>query len=106
MSQVQPVSRAPGVIRDEIPGGFVQENFGHKPETFYSWSSMRQRADALGLMPFVRQLESGKETAYIDAKTMDNARVLLTRGARPRTATEIRCETLETQVRELKSIPA
>ena len=42
------------VIGDDIPGGFVQENFGHKPETFYSWSAMRKRAKELGLEPFVR----------------------------------------------------
>lgn len=55
---------APGhanVVGDEIPGGFVQEHFGHTPEVFYSKHKMAQRADDLGLQPFV-QWKSGKES--------------------------------------------
>lgn len=39
---------------DDIPGGFVQEHFGHTPEVFYSRSEMARRAKELGLQPFVR----------------------------------------------------
>lgn len=45
-----------GVIGDEIPGGFVQENFGHTPETFYSKRAMARRAKELHLEPFVRHV--------------------------------------------------
>ncbi len=40
---------ASGVITDDIPGGFVQEHFGDKPEVFYSKKAMMQRAKHLGL---------------------------------------------------------
>jgi hypothetical protein len=50
------------VISDEFVGGFVQENFGHKPETFYSKSEMARRAKELGLQPFVRHVgEQGSD---------------------------------------------
>lgn len=42
------------VIGDEIVGGFVQENFGPTPETFYSKRAMALRAKELNLQPFVR----------------------------------------------------
>ena len=91
-----------GVIRDEIPGGFVQENFGHEPETFYSWSAMRKRADDLGLQPFVRKLEQVNEGAMIDAKTLDDKRVLLSRGARRIERDPAALETFSGNVREIK----
>jgi hypothetical protein len=56
------LSKPPAVIGDEIPGGFVQENFGVQPETFYSKSSMARRAKELGLMPLVRHVgEQGSD---------------------------------------------
>ena len=48
--------RATAIIRDEIPGGFVQENFGPKPEVFYSKADMARRAKELGLEPMVRHI--------------------------------------------------
>ena len=47
---------APAVIGDEIVGGFVQENFGDQPETFYSKRAMALRAKELGLVPMVRHV--------------------------------------------------
>lgn len=44
------------VISDEIQGGFVQEHFGHTPETFYSKREMARRAKELGLQPMVRHI--------------------------------------------------
>ena len=44
------------VIGDEIPGGFVQEHFGHEPEMFYSKKEMARRAKELGLEPMVRHV--------------------------------------------------
>lgn len=93
---------APGVIRDSIPGGFVQEHFGHQSETFYSWSAMRKRADALGLQPFVRQLERIRESDYIDPQTMENARILLSRGSGKTDEPDpARLETVQMTVRDL-----
>lgn len=48
--------RATAVIGDDIPGGFVQEHFGHQPEVFYSKSEMARRAKELGLVPMVRHV--------------------------------------------------
>jgi hypothetical protein len=45
------------VIDDSIPGGFVQEHFGHTPEVFYSKREMARRAKELGLEPFVRHTD-------------------------------------------------
>ncbi len=70
-----------GVITDSIPGGFVQEHFGHEPEVFYSKSAMAKRADALGLQPFVKKLEQITESSYIDPQTLKNAQILATRGS-------------------------
>lgn len=51
------------VIGDDIPGGFVQEHFGHQPETFYSKKAMLKRAAQLGLQPFVRHVDGDKHIA-------------------------------------------
>jgi hypothetical protein len=47
---------ANSVAGDDIPGGFVQENFGDKPEIFYSKKAMARRAKELGLESFVRHV--------------------------------------------------
>ena len=56
-------TRAFTVIGDDIPGGFVQEHFGHEPETFYSKNAMARRAKELGLEPFVRHVDGDKHVA-------------------------------------------
>ena len=89
-----------GVITDSIPGGFVQEHFGHEPEVFYSKSAMAKRADALGLQPFVRKLEQVTESAYIDPQTLKNAQILATRGSNGSAPDPGRLDTLETSVKE------
>lgn len=53
---------ATAVIGDDIPGGFVQEHFGHTPETFYSKKAMLKRATELGLQPFVRHVDGSTQT--------------------------------------------
>lgn len=59
------------VIGDEIVGGFVQEHFGHTPETFYSKREMARRAKELNLQPMVRHIgengtdKSSKTTRWI-----------------------------------------
>lgn len=54
---------APSVVGDEIPGGFLQEHFGHTPEVFYSKKAMAARAKELGLLPFVRHKDGDKHVA-------------------------------------------
>lgn len=51
------------VAGDEIPGGFVQENFGHEPEIFYSKQAMAKRAKELGLMPMVRHVDGDQHVS-------------------------------------------
>ena len=91
---------------DDIIGGFVQENFGPEPETFYSKKAMLKRADELGLQPFVRY--SGPHdtpvtnwAAGATEKQLRDAAELLSRGSRTTKAVGVPCETLETSVREL-----
>lgn len=45
---------------DDIPGGFVQENFGPQPEVFYSKRAMARRAKELGLEPMVRHVDGDR----------------------------------------------
>lgn len=51
------------VIGDDILGGFVQEHFGHEPETFYSKKAMARRAKELGLVEFVRHVDGDQHVA-------------------------------------------
>ena len=55
-------NHAAAVVGDDIPGGFLQEHFGHKPEMFYSKKAMLKRAKELGLEPFVRHTDGDKHT--------------------------------------------
>jgi hypothetical protein len=92
---------ATGVIRDEIPGGFVQEHFGHHPEVFYSKSAMAKRADELGLQPFVKKLEQITESAYIDPQTLKNAQILASRRSGNGSDPDVgHLDTLETSVKD------
>lgn len=76
-------SYANHVVEDSIPGGFVQEHFGHEPETFYSKKEMARRAKELGLVEFVRW--SGPNDRHVtrwdapDAYTLQAAAALVER---------------------------
>lgn len=92
---------------DEIPGGFVQENFGPTPEVFYSKSDMARRAKELGLQPMVRWAgEHDKHVsrwAGMDAYTLAAAAALVTRVAEQGSrgsAPDVHCETLQTYVKD------
>lgn len=83
---------------DDLIGGFAQEHFSDRPEVFYSKKAMLKRADELGL----RQVGDGDRYrgGYgITAKTLEDARELLSRGSS--TANEMTCETATFTVREL-----
>ena len=76
------VYRASAIAPDDIIGGFVQENFGHEPETFYSKRAMALRAKELGLEPMVRHVEGDQHVgrwAMTDPQTLANAAALLAR---------------------------
>lgn len=58
----------PAAVQDDtIIGGFVQENFGVAPETFYSKKDMARRAKELGLMSMVRHV--GEQGSDKNSKT-------------------------------------
>jgi hypothetical protein len=97
-------------IGDEYVGGFVQENFGHEPETFYSKQAMLKRADALGLR--LRDQWAGPGDRYlsnwasVSAKTLTDARVLLERvGKASTTADDLRA-TLDTATFTVRDLGA
>jgi hypothetical protein len=52
----------PNVIADSVPGGFVVENMGREPETFYSKSDHRREAKARGLRIRDEYCEAGGVT--------------------------------------------
>lgn len=97
------------IIGDEIPGGQVIENLGHEPMTFYSKKAIRDEADRRGLRmkdewagPHDRHLTNWG--AAIDPQTLENARVLVSRGVRAQEgpAPVEPVETLKTWTREVK----
>lgn len=92
-----PLSGPPSIVTDDIPGGQVVETISHEPMTFYSKKAILAAADAHNLRPTDR-FPSWR--GAIDAKTLDNARVLLSRGSK--TSEDVRCETASFTVREVK----
>ena len=88
-----------GVVADDIPGGFVQEHFGHQPETFYSWSAMRKRADELNLQPFVKTLEKTREVVGGGTQWLADAEVLVTRTGTAPKAEDLTWHSFETHTR-------
>lgn len=87
-------------VGDDLPGGFVQEHFGHQPETFYSKQAMLQRADELNLRPRDQWAGPGdrylSNWASVSAKTLSDAKALLERvGQSSTTADDLRA-TLDT----------
>lgn len=81
--------QATAIFRDEIPGGQVYENYGPKLVKFYSHSERREYMKAHGLneaerfcpMPGTDKDPAGipNPKGYIDAQTLENARILLSR---------------------------
>lgn len=74
------------VIQDEIPGGQWFENGFKHPRKFYSHSAHRAALAAEGKEIVVRhagehERHVTKWDAVIDAKTLENVRVLLSRGS-------------------------
>ena len=103
----EPAAKLFNVIGDEIVGGFVQENFGDQPETFYSWSAMARRAEQLQLEPRIRYAGPGDRSCsnwdVPSAYTLEQAAILVARVAEQSTASDpaVRCETLTTSIRSI-----
>ena len=80
---------------------FRQENFGDTPEYFTSKKAMLRRADELNLRQ-TGECDKKRGGYGITSKTLEDARVLLTRGSQ--TADTVRCETASFTVREIGGI--
>ena len=98
------------VIGDEWPGGGSRtfENLGHEPVVCQNKSDLQKEMDKRGLrhpdrwVPGDRHLTNW--AAAIDAQTLDNARVLLSRAAGSAGASgepPVRCETATFTIRDL-----
>lgn len=99
----QHVRQAVSVNGDEIAGGQVIENLGHQPLTFYSKKAIEVEADKRGLRIRNQWAGPGDKhltnwAAGIDAQTLDNARVLLTRVRAVRDADPAVLQSLQTSV--------
>ena len=84
------------VVGDDIPGGFVQEHFGHEPEVFYSKRAMLNRAKELGLEPMVRW--AGPHDQHVSrwaSVDLEGATALVSRMGAPADDPEVVCETLQ-----------
>lgn len=88
-----PQSGSPMIVRDEIPGGIIVENYGPHPMRFDSHSAMQKYRDAHGLqllgkfcpMPGTDIDPQGipNPAGYMDKQTLANATELICRnGAR------------------------
>lgn len=93
---------AHAIITDDIPGGQIIENLGHEPMTFYSKKAILAEADRRGLRLRDKWAGPGDKymtnpAAYIDAQTLENARVLVTRGSS--TAEDVTWKSWETHTR-------
>lgn len=84
-----PLAGSVQIETDEIPGGITLENYSKDPMTFYSHSERRRYMQAQGLQEkekFCPLPGSSKDpqgipnpAGYLDPKTLDNARVLISR---------------------------
>lgn len=95
--------RSAAVVGDDIPGGQVIENLGHQAMTFYSKNDIVEEADRRGLRLRDQWAGPGDKhltnwAAGIDAQTLDNARVLLTRVRAVRDADPAVLQSLQTSV--------
>jgi hypothetical protein len=77
--------KAATVISDSYRGGRTFENGFSSPQKFYSHSEHRKALDAAGLQIAPRYVEGSKHLTRWDTVNLEAARVLVTRGASPRT---------------------
>jgi len=79
-------SGAQSVVGDDVPGGFTVENGFDSPQTFYSKKAHRDALAARGMEIAAKWAgPNDKHLSRMDAPcatTLENARILLTRGRR------------------------
>ncbi len=94
-------------IGDEIPGGIVLENYGPDPVRVYSHSERKALMKARGLEEMVRHVgvpgtdksphTTDLHAGCVTAEMLENARVLVSRSAEPRTVRTDRDDELAAQ---------
>ena len=91
-------------VPDDVPGGFWIENAWTEPRKFYSQSEYESALAADNKMLAPRWAQGSKHLdrwVSMDAPTLDNARVLVSRQSKASEPDEVRCETLSVGTRVL-----
>jgi len=91
-------------VPDDVPGGFWIENAWTEPRKFYSQSEYKSALAADNKMLAPRWAQGSKHLdrwVSMDAQTLDNARVLVSRHSKASEPDEVRCETLSVGTRVL-----
>jgi len=88
-------------VPDDVPGGFTVENAWREPRTFYSQREYEKALAADGMQLNPHHVPGGKlaNWATVDPQTLENARVLVSRGSGGGKDPEVVCETQQWQTR-------
>ena len=91
-------------VPDDVPGGFWIENAWTEPRKFYSQSEYKSALAADNKMLAPRWAQGSKHLdrwVSMDAQTLENARVLVSRQSKASQPEDVRCETLSVETRVL-----
>jgi hypothetical protein len=91
-------------VPDDVPGGFWIENAWTEPRKFYSQSEYKSALAADNKMLAPRWAQGSKHLdrwVSMDAQTLENARVLVSRQSKASKPEDVRCETLSVETRVL-----
>jgi hypothetical protein len=91
-------------VPDDVPGGFWIENAWTEPRKFYSQSAYKRALAADNKMLAPRWAQGSKHLdrwVSMDAQTLENARVLVSRQSKASQPEDVRCETLSVETRVL-----
>ena len=91
-------------VPDDVPGGFWIENAWTEPRKFYSQSAYKRALAADNTMLAPRWAQGSKHLdrwVSMDAQTLENARVLVSRQSKASQPEDVRCETLSVETRVL-----
>ena len=91
-------------VPDDVPGGFWIENAWTEPRKFYSQSEYKSALSADNKMLAPRWAQGSKHLdrwVSMDAQTLENARVLVSRQSKASKPEDVRCETVSVETRVL-----
>jgi hypothetical protein len=93
-------------VGDDIPGGMVAENGFNTPQVFYTKSDHRRALAAKGLEVGAKWVPGDKHLTRwdaVDAQTLENARILVSRQRSVGTEPPIVCETAQFTARTVEA---